>query len=67
MAGFRDRVSGIASFEHLPVVGPPEDAVSRVRAMIKAGFRYVIFIVIPGDEESLRLLAESVIPVVNDD
>jgi alkanesulfonate monooxygenase SsuD/methylene tetrahydromethanopterin reductase-like flavin-dependent oxidoreductase (luciferase family) len=53
----------IASFfEHLPVVGTPEDAVPRVRAMAEAGFRYVIFIVMPGDEETLRLLAEAVIP-----
>lgn len=50
-----------AFFEQLPVVGTPEDAVRRVRAMVEAGFRYVIFVVMPGDEETLRLLAEHVL------
>ena len=44
--------------------GPPEDALPRVRAMLEAGMRYVIFIVMPGDEETLRLLAERVLPAV---
>lgn len=51
-----------AFFEHLPVIGTPEDAVVRVQAMVEAGFRYVIFIVMPGDEETLQLLAEKVLP-----
>ncbi|MDQ3656816.1 MAG: LLM class flavin-dependent oxidoreductase [Chloroflexota bacterium] len=53
----------LAFFEQLPVVGTPDDAVQRVQTMIEAGFRYVIFIVMPGDEETVRLLAEHVLPV----
>ncbi|MGI8475617.1 MAG: LLM class flavin-dependent oxidoreductase [Thermomicrobiales bacterium] len=53
-----------AFFEQLPVVGTAEDALARVRAMLGAGMRYVIFIVMPGDEETLRLLAERVLPAV---
>ncbi len=49
-------------FERLPIVGTPEDAVPRVRALLDAGFQYVIFIVMPFDTESLQLLAERVIP-----
>ncbi len=52
----------VAFFEHLPVVGTPADAVPRVREMLASGFQYVIFIVMPGDEETLRLLAEQVLP-----
>ena len=51
-------------FGQLPVVGTPEDAVPRVRAMLDAGFQYVIFIVFPFDTESLHLLAERVLPAV---
>jgi hypothetical protein len=32
-----------------------------VQAILEAGIRYVIFIVMPGDEETLRLLAEHVL------
>ena len=53
-----------AFFEHLPVVGTPEDAIQRVQATLDAGFQYVIFIVFPFDPETLRLLAERVIPAV---
>ncbi len=49
-------------FEQLPVIGTPEEAVPRVRAMLGAGFQYVIFIVLPFDKESLQLLAERVLP-----
>lgn len=52
-------------FEQLPVVGTPEEAVPRVRVLLEAGFQYVIFIVLPFDGESLRLLAERVVPAVN--
>ena len=52
----------VAFFEQLPVVGTAEGALPRVRAMLAAGIRYVIFIVMPGDEETLRLLAERVLP-----
>jgi len=54
----------VAFFEQLPVVGTAEDALLRVRAMLEAGIRYVIFIVMPGDEATLRLLAERVLPAV---
>ena len=54
----------VGFFEQLPVVGTAEDALPRVRAMLDAGMRYVIFIVMPGDEETLRLLAEQVLPAV---
>ena len=46
------------------MVGTPEDALQRVQAMIAAGFRYVIFIIMPGDEETVRLVAEQVLPNV---
>ncbi len=46
------------------MVGTAEDALPRVRAMLGVGMRYVIFIVMPGDEETLRLLAERVLPAV---
>jgi alkanesulfonate monooxygenase SsuD/methylene tetrahydromethanopterin reductase-like flavin-dependent oxidoreductase (luciferase family) len=51
-------------FEQLPVIGAPEDAVSRVRAMLDHGFQYIIFIVLPFDTETLHLLAERVLPAV---
>ena len=53
-----------AFFEQLPVVGTAEDALPRVRELLEAGMRYVIFVVMPGDEETLRLLAEQVVPAV---
>jgi 2-methylisocitrate lyase-like PEP mutase family enzyme len=46
------------------VVGTAADALARVRALLEAGMRYVIFIVMPGDEETVRLLAERVLPAV---
>lgn len=51
-------------FEQLPVIGTPEEAVPRVQALLDAGFQYLIFIVMPFDTETLRLLAERVIPAV---
>ena len=51
-----------AFFERLPVVGTPEEAAPRVRAMLDAGFRYVIFVVFPFDAETPHLLAERVLP-----
>lgn len=51
-------------FEQLPVVGTPEETVPRVRLMLETGFRYVIFIVLPFDAESLHLLAKRVLPAV---
>jgi alkanesulfonate monooxygenase SsuD/methylene tetrahydromethanopterin reductase-like flavin-dependent oxidoreductase (luciferase family) len=57
----------IAFMEQLPVVGTPEEAASRVRAMLDVGFQYVIFVVFPFDAETLRLLAERVLPAVTAD
>jgi hypothetical protein len=51
-------------FEQLPVIGTPAEAVPRVRALMEAGFQYVIFIVLPFDTESLQLLAQQVLPAV---
>jgi alkanesulfonate monooxygenase SsuD/methylene tetrahydromethanopterin reductase-like flavin-dependent oxidoreductase (luciferase family) len=50
--------------EQLPVIGTPAEAVPRVRALAEAGFQYVIFIMLPFDTESLRLLAQQVLPAV---
>jgi alkanesulfonate monooxygenase SsuD/methylene tetrahydromethanopterin reductase-like flavin-dependent oxidoreductase (luciferase family) len=54
----------VAFFEQLPVVGTPEEAMRRVRAVLDAGMRYVIFVVFPFDTETPRLLAERVLPAV---
>jgi alkanesulfonate monooxygenase SsuD/methylene tetrahydromethanopterin reductase-like flavin-dependent oxidoreductase (luciferase family) len=48
--------------ERLPVVGTPESAVPRVQELLESDFQYVIFVVF--DEETLRMLAESVVPAV---
>ncbi len=50
--------------QQLPFIETVDEAVGRARAMVAAGMRYLIFIVIPGDEETLRLLAEQVVPAV---
>jgi alkanesulfonate monooxygenase SsuD/methylene tetrahydromethanopterin reductase-like flavin-dependent oxidoreductase (luciferase family) len=51
-------------FEQLPIVGTPEEAVGRVRALVAAGFQYVFCIILPFDLETLRLTAERVLPAV---
>jgi alkanesulfonate monooxygenase SsuD/methylene tetrahydromethanopterin reductase-like flavin-dependent oxidoreductase (luciferase family) len=51
-------------FEQLPIVGTPEEAVPRVRALVEAGFQYVFCIILTFDMETLRLAAERVIPAV---
>ncbi len=51
-----------ALFEQLPFIETAEDAVQQVQAMLASGTRYVIFVVMPGDEETLRTLAERVLP-----
>jgi hypothetical protein len=56
----------LAFFRQLPVVGRPKEAVPRVRAMLDAGFRSVIFVVFPFDTEMPCLLAERVRPAVVD-
>jgi alkanesulfonate monooxygenase SsuD/methylene tetrahydromethanopterin reductase-like flavin-dependent oxidoreductase (luciferase family) len=53
-----------AFFERLPIVGTPEESLPRVRALLDAGFQYVIFVVFPFDFETPRLLAERVLPAV---
>jgi alkanesulfonate monooxygenase SsuD/methylene tetrahydromethanopterin reductase-like flavin-dependent oxidoreductase (luciferase family) len=53
-----------AFFQGLPVFGTSEEAVPRVRAMLDAGFQYVIFVCFPFDFETPRLLAEQVLPTV---
>ena len=55
----------LALIERLPVVGMPGEALRRVREMVETGFRYVIFAVFPSDAETLRLLAERVVPAVD--
>ena len=52
-----------AFFEQLPIVGTPDEAMVRIRALVEAGFQY--FIIGGGvDPETLQLLANRVIPAV---
>lgn len=51
-------------YEVLPFVETTDEAVRQARAMLATGIRYVIFVVMPDDEETLRLLAAEVIPAV---
>ncbi len=51
-----------ALFAAIPFILAPEDALQQIRAMLASGIQYVIFVVIPGDEETLRILAERVLP-----
>ncbi len=53
-----------ALYEQLPFIESTGLAIERIRAMLAAGIRYVIFIVMPGDADTLRLLAEQVVPEV---
>lgn len=46
------------------VAGTPEDVVPYFRALIAAGMRYFITFVYPKDRETVRLLAEQVVPAV---
>ena len=68
-AAARAKVDGLPPEFHaflgqLPVVGTPEEALPRVRELLGIGLRYVIFGVFPHDTETLRLLAERVLPAV---
>lgn len=54
----------LAFFERLNFVGTPEEAVTHVRGLVEAGFRYIIFGMGPFDRETLQLTAERVIPAV---
>jgi alkanesulfonate monooxygenase SsuD/methylene tetrahydromethanopterin reductase-like flavin-dependent oxidoreductase (luciferase family) len=49
--------------EQMPVVGTPDDAVKRIRALVETGFQYIIFAGV-GELETLRLAAQWVIPAV---
>lgn len=49
-------------FVQLPFIETVDVAVRQVQAMLTVGIRYVIFIVMPGDEETLKMLAERVLP-----
>jgi len=53
-----------AFFAQVPFIETAEETLRQARAMLAAGMRYVIFIVMPGDEETLRVLAERVLPAV---
>ena len=53
-----------AFFEQLPVVGTPEQVAPRLRALVKAGFQYLICLVSATDLQTLHLLAERVVPAV---
>jgi hypothetical protein len=50
--------------ERLPAVGTPEAVVPGVRALVGAGFRYVICLVPASDTETVELLARRVVPAV---
>ncbi len=53
-----------ALYGQLPFVETTEHLTRQVRALLAAGVRYVIFIVMPGDEETLLLLKDRVVPAV---
>ena len=46
------------------VAGTPRDAVSYFRTLVEAGLRYFITFIYPKDAETVRLLAEQVVPEV---
>jgi alkanesulfonate monooxygenase SsuD/methylene tetrahydromethanopterin reductase-like flavin-dependent oxidoreductase (luciferase family) len=55
----------LSFFEQLLFAGTPEGAVQRLRALVEAGFEYLIPSVLPFDfDESLQLLAQRVMPAV---
>jgi alkanesulfonate monooxygenase SsuD/methylene tetrahydromethanopterin reductase-like flavin-dependent oxidoreductase (luciferase family) len=54
-----------ALYEHVPFVETAELATQRVTTMLAAGMRYVIFVVMPGDEETLLELSGRVLPAVS--
>ncbi|MGN6561382.1 MAG: hypothetical protein ACTHMU_01875 [Thermomicrobiales bacterium] len=51
-------------FEQSHFAGTPEEAVAQARALVAAGFQYLIFGMAPSDRETLRLTDERVIPAV---
>jgi alkanesulfonate monooxygenase SsuD/methylene tetrahydromethanopterin reductase-like flavin-dependent oxidoreductase (luciferase family) len=50
--------------ERLPVVGTPEEVALALRALVGAGFRYLICLLPATDTEALELLARRVVPAV---
>ncbi len=57
--------AGLRAFaERLPVVGTPDEVTVHLRALLEAGFRYIICLVPTVDQETLHLLAHQVIPAV---
>ena len=55
---FRER------FAPSTVAGTPHDVVPYFRSLVEAGMRYFITFIYPKDTETMRLLAEQVIPEV---
>lgn len=63
--GLEARYSG--PWHNFVVAGTPDDAVAYYRALVKAGIQYFIVGTLDAaDEETIRLLAEQVIPHVNE-
>jgi alkanesulfonate monooxygenase SsuD/methylene tetrahydromethanopterin reductase-like flavin-dependent oxidoreductase (luciferase family) len=54
----------VGFLEQIPLLGSPQEVVPRVRALLTAGFQYIVFIVLSFDLESLNLLAQQVLPAV---
>lgn len=50
--------------EQIPVAGTPEDVAPGLRALVAAGFQYLICMVSTSDPETLHLLAQQVVPAV---
>ncbi len=55
-----------ALYDQLPFIESADEAIQHIRAMLAAGMRYVIFIVMPGDVETLRILVERVLPALGE-
>lgn len=70
-AAARSRRAGLppemaALYEQLPFVETTAELGRQVRAMLATGIRYVIFIVMPGDEQTLQILVERVLPALGE-
>ena len=50
--------------EQIPVAGTPEEVTPGLRALVAAGFQYLICMVSTSDPETLHLLAQHVVPAV---
>jgi alkanesulfonate monooxygenase SsuD/methylene tetrahydromethanopterin reductase-like flavin-dependent oxidoreductase (luciferase family) len=60
---FERAAGGIPGEVYLRLTGTPRDAVETYLELVEAGIRYFT-VVVPGDEQTLRLLAEEVVPEV---